>query len=58
MYLSNKPAFTLLWLALEFFPMRDQGPSLGGLSQELARDLGHDHSFAPPSPATLIYDRR
>ena len=24
----NKPAFTLLWLALEFFPVQSQGPSL------------------------------
>ena len=30
----NKPAFTLLWLTLEFFPTRSQGSSLGRLSQE------------------------
>ena len=26
----NKPSFTLLWLALEFFPVQSQEPTLGG----------------------------
>ena len=39
----NKPTFTLLWLTLEFFPAQSQGPSHSGPSQELTRDLGHDH---------------
>ena len=50
----NKFASTLLWLALEFFPARSQGPSLGGPSQEFARDLGLDCSLVPPSPATAV----
>ena len=29
----NKPAFTLLWLALELFPARSQGPTLLGPSR-------------------------
>ena len=44
------------WLALEFFPVRSQGPSLGGLSQGLARDLGCDHSLVPSSPAMVEWE--
>ena len=43
----NKPAFTLLCLALEFFPVRSQGPSLGGQSQQLTQDLGRDPPLVP-----------
>ena len=43
----NKPAFTLPWLTLEFFLAQRQGPSLGGLSQGLTPDLGHDHLLTP-----------
>ena len=32
-----------LWFAFEFFPKGSQGTSLGGLSQGLTWDLGHDH---------------
>ena len=40
---QNKPAFTLLWLTLEFFPAQSQGSSHSSPSQGLTRDLGHDH---------------
>ena len=48
----NKPAFTLLLLTLEFFPVQIQAPSLGGPSQGLTWDLGHDHPLVSHSPAT------
>ena len=31
----NKPSFTLLWLALEFFPVWSQEPTLGGYPRDL-----------------------
>ena len=43
----NKPAFILLWLALELFPTQGQGSSLGSPSQVLSQDLGHDHPLIP-----------
>ena len=47
-YISlNKPAFSLLWLPLEFFPVWSQGPLLGSLPQGLTRDLGHDNNYMP-----------
>ena len=39
----DETAFTLLWLALQFFPTWSQRSTLGGLSQGLAWDLGCDH---------------
>ena len=42
-----KPVFTLLWLALEFFPARSQGPSLGSPSKGFTRDLGYDYPLVP-----------
>ena len=46
----SKSAFALLWLTLEFLHARSQGPSLGGSSQGLARDLQHHHvhTYLPP----------
>ena len=42
----NKPAFTLLWLTLEIFPVWSQRPFLGGLTQ----DLGCDHPLTSRLP--------
>lgn len=39
--------FPLLWLTLQCFPAWTQGPSLGGLFQELTWDLGQDHPLMP-----------
>ena len=46
--------FTLLWFTLEFFPARSQEPSLGGPSQELDQDLGHDQLLVPCFPTTSL----
>ena len=46
--------FTLLWFTLEFFPSRSQEPSLGGPSQELDQDLGHDQLLVPCFPTTSL----
>lgn len=42
----NTPAFTLLWLTLEFFPAQSQGPSVGGQSQGFTQNLGQKHSYS------------
>lgn len=47
-------AFPLLWLTLQCFPAWTQGPSLGGLFQELTWDLGQDHPLVPYFPATSL----
>ena len=49
----SKPAFSLLWLALEFFPAWSPGPSLGGPFQGLTWDTGHDHPLEPHFPTTV-----
>ena len=48
----SKHAFTLPWLALEFFPAQSHGTSLGCPSQELAWDPRHYHVLTPHFPAT------
>ena len=52
----NKPAVTLLWLTVEFFPAWNQGPTLGGQSQGLTQVLGYD---SPPMPLFFLqqYER-
>lgn len=54
----NKPAFTLLWLTLELFPVWNQGTSPGSPYQELGRDLGHDHPLASHLPATFLQKKK
>ena len=59
----NKSVFTLVWLALEFFLMRSQGSTLGGLSQGLTWDLGYHHPcscqnlgfLCPPRGSPALY---
>ena len=46
-YLSSKPAFTLLQLTLKFFPLPSQGSTFGSLLQELTADLAQNHLLVP-----------
>ena len=46
--------FPLLWLTLQCFSAWTQGPSLGGLFQELTWDLGQDHPLVPYFPAMSL----
>ena len=47
MFISLNKPFTLLWFALEFFPVQNQEPSLASSSQELTQNLGHDYFLYP-----------
>ena len=47
MYLSKETCFHFTVVLLN--SALSQGPLLGGLSQELIRELGHNHSLQHPS---------
>lgn len=50
-FLLGKPSFTSLWLALEFFPVRNQEPTLGGCPKGLGCDL-EDQAISQAIPSS------
>ena len=53
----NKPSFTLLWLALEFFPVRSQEPTLGSHPRDVLETWDMTILSCPTLfPATYWYN--